>query len=362
MKAGGLSLYRISLPLFFVGLVLTAAMMAYNHWVLPESNFRLRGLLLSIHEQRPMLQIEPGTLTEINERFTIYVRDKDDRTGELESVRLYQRDGRGDPAPDVIVARSGHIASVAPGRIRLALRDGEFHRIPDSQDPDTYTRTRFEHQTFWIDMGPTGAEALPHQRGERELNVTMLRAAAAEQASMQMQTRTDSVELLRNSTQVALGPQRRSAGALEEYRNLLARLERNARGLEMKATILENHRIRENRYLVELHKEFSIPVACAVFVVLGVPLATGSRRSGKGVSIGLSLVAFTVYYLFLTGGEKLADRGLLDPAISMWTANVILGAVGIWLLVVSVRENWRFNLAWPRALSLRRRSANPEHP
>jgi lipopolysaccharide export system permease protein len=91
-----------------------------------------------------------------------------------------------------------------------------------------------------------------------------------------------------------------------------------------------------------------------VFVVLGVPLATGSRRSGRGVSIGLSLVAFTVYYLFLTGGEKLADRGLLDPAISMWTANVVLGGVGIGLLVASVRENWRFNLAWPNALSLRR--------
>ena len=41
---------------------------------------------------------------------------------------------------------------------------------------------------------------------------------------------------------------------------------------------------------------------------------------------------------------------------------VVVATVGIWLLVVSVRENWRFNLAWPRALSLRRRSANPEHP
>ena len=54
-------------PDIFVGLLLTAGMMAYNHWVLPESNFRLRGLLLSIHEQRPMLQIEAGTVTEIND-------------------------------------------------------------------------------------------------------------------------------------------------------------------------------------------------------------------------------------------------------------------------------------------------------
>ena len=41
---------------------------------------------------------------------------------------------------------------------------------------------------------------------------------------------------------------------------------------------------------------------------------------------------------FLAGGEKLADRGRLDPLLAMWAANAILTLVSIPLLVRTVRE------------------------
>ena len=48
---------------------------------------------------------------------------------------------------------------------------------------------------------------------------------------------------------------------------------------------------------------------------------------------------FTAYYLFLIGGEQLADRRLLDPVLSMWLANIVLTAVSIPLLVRTIRES-----------------------
>jgi lipopolysaccharide export system permease protein len=38
-----------------------------------------------------------------------------------------------------------------------------------------------------------------------------------------------------------------------------------------------------------------------------------------------------LYWAFLIGGEKLADREMLSPFLSMWSANFILGAVGLYL-------------------------------
>jgi len=38
------------------------------------------------------------------------------------------------------------------------------------------------------------------------------------------------------------------------------------------------------------------------------------------------------YWVLLIGGEKIAERGLLLPSISVWLPNVILGATGLFML------------------------------
>ena len=39
-----------------------------------------------------------------------------------------------------------------------------------------------------------------------------------------------------------------------------------------------------------------------------------------------------LYWACLIGGEKLADRELLSPFLSMWIANIILGSAGLFLV------------------------------
>jgi lipopolysaccharide export system permease protein len=77
--------------------------------------------------------------------------------------------------------------------------------------------------------------------------------------------------------------------------------------------IMESHQIKENRYMVEFHKKFSIPFACVVFTLLGVPLAVTASRSGKGVSVSLAIGIFLIYYLLLMGGGKLRGPGSGAP-------------------------------------------------
>lgn len=85
-------------------------------------------------------------------------------------------------------------------------------------------------------------------------------------------------------------------------------------------------------YLVEIYKKYSIPFACVVFVLIGAPLGMITRKGGFGVAAGMSLGFFLLYWACLIGGEKLADRELLSPFLSMWVANIILGIAGIYLV------------------------------
>ncbi len=354
-KACGVSLYRLSRPLLVIGLLLAGMMVAYNHYVLPNSNHRLRSRIFEINQLRPTLKIKPNTFAEINDEYTIFVRDKDDRTGALREVVLYQREGKGDTAPDVIVAAHGRLETLGPGRIRLDLFNGEMHRLPDPLDPLSYNRTRFAEQSFVVVLDDPSRIRQLSSRGEREMNLSMLARAEAEQDSLARSKRAEARRLLGEVIEPAFrelapnGPPPIGAdrSALDEYRTWLGLTESRARSLSLNTQVESSHRIKAKRYAVEWHKKFSIPFACVVFVILGVPLAIVSARGGRGVSVGLSLAAFILYFVFISTGEKLADRGRLSPWLAMWLPDIVMGITGLFLLHQSVQETRMVDIRLP---------------
>ena len=95
---------------------------------------------------------------------------------------------------------------------------------------------------------------------------------------------------------------------------------------------------RIGSYWVEIHKKYALPVACIIFVLIGAPLGTMIRKGGLGIASGVSIFFFVIYWAFLIGGEKLADRGIISAFWGMWSANIVLGILGIWLTIKSAKE------------------------
>jgi lipopolysaccharide export system permease protein len=92
------------------------------------------------------------------------------------------------------------------------------------------------------------------------------------------------------------------------------------------------------QYLVEIHKKYTISVACFTFVLIGVPLALRFPRGGMGLVLGGGLVIFAVFYVSMVGGEALADRGFVSPALAMWFPNILVVTVGLLGLIRVSRE------------------------
>ncbi|MEN9509219.1 MAG: hypothetical protein RLZZ621_1782 [Gemmatimonadota bacterium] len=80
---------------------------------------------------------------------------------------------------------------------------------------------------------------------------------------------------------------------------------------------------------VEIHKKFALSFACLVFVLFGPPIALRFPRGGVGVTIGVSIVVFGLYYICLMAGEALADKGRLPASLAMWLANGIFAIAGL---------------------------------
>jgi lipopolysaccharide export LptBFGC system permease protein LptF len=84
--------------------------------------------------------------------------------------------------------------------------------------------------------------------------------------------------------------------------------------------------------VTEINEKIALAFSCFIFILLGIPLATITKRREKSINFGMAFLIVGVYYLLLIGSEALGLQGIINPQIAMWFPNIVLGASGTILL------------------------------
>jgi lipopolysaccharide export system permease protein len=392
MKASGVSMYRMIRPGAIAAALLSLALVWYNNQVLPESNHRLLNLLIDINRKQPTVELRENRFIDDLKGHTIHFRGKDDRTGEISDVQIFKHGQKG-MLPTTIVADSGRLKFLEElNTLRVELRDGEIHELPVARDAGKYRRTRFGSYTLHIrDVDRSLQRTERTYRGDREMSVSMMQGKIAEiRADLALaHIRMGDVGARRmrgtfrlldrdyrhqrfgapGDSTASVAPARPRALRTARGSGLVERRPVETRGefatrqeVETQINKIASYRRQIDRYRVEIHKKYSIPFACLIFVMVGSPLAIRMGRTGMNMAIGLSILFFLVYYVCLIGGEKVADRGLVSPIVAMWTPNVVFGALAVVLLRKAAHEQsvkeWTF-LSWVRSLLRRHATTHP---
>jgi lipopolysaccharide export system permease protein len=344
MKASGVSIFTIMRPLMATAVFLAAVMVLFNNFVLPDANHMAKNLLLDIGTMRPAARIIPGMFIDDIENYRIIVEDKDDLTGELSNVVIHERIP-GSPGRTITALR-GRMEPVSANRFRLLLSNGQMHELADD---GAYRKLDFTEYTVEV----TRSEELVRQdregRGDRELSAMQMRlmvdslrtGMAALTDSIRMLGRAPLESIVSGAPMTGRGGSFPPADTLDERtrfnlaRNFLAQLASDSRLLLDRRVAMERS---ISRYSVEIEKKYSIPFACIVFVLLGVPLGLSTRKGSAGMALGVSLLVILLYYLFLIAGEHLADRRMMPAFLSMWLPNIILTVAGVLLTARSLSE------------------------
>jgi LPS export ABC transporter permease LptF/LPS export ABC transporter permease LptG len=87
------------------------------------------------------------------------------------------------------------------------------------------------------------------------------------------------------------------------------------------------------RLRVQLHRKLSFPLVSAVMILLGIPFAFVVGRRGALYGIGLSIVIAIVYWTVLSVFEALGNNALLPPPLAAWAPNLLFGAAGLYLML-----------------------------
>jgi lipopolysaccharide export system permease protein len=85
-------------------------------------------------------------------------------------------------------------------------------------------------------------------------------------------------------------------------------------------------------YSLEWHERWARPAAAFLLTLIGLPLGASFRARGLNFPFLTALVIFILYYLVSSFGWTLGEAGRLWPGVGMWTANVLLAVLGLFLL------------------------------
>ena len=357
MRSSGISFTTIILPALTMGLLISITLILFNAFIMPEMNFKARMLSGDIYRKRPGLNIEPGYFMDDLPDYSMIIRDKENET--LKDVRIFSKGI--NKSQTSIHSKTGKLSTIDDAII-LDLYDGEIHEL-DLNDYGNYRRIEFEKHKITI---PADDLFLNRRdttsRSDREMTIPMILAKRSNIddrinivngriGRAFLRTGMDSLvppSLEASQLIIKKEIERFSLDPINSADDIY-RKEKDVdivkRQLRNEYNLLRSYNKSSNKYNVELHKKFSLPVASILFIMTGASLGVLFRKGGFTIATGLSFGFFLIYYILMIGGEDLADRGILTPMVGVWSPNAILLVIATYLMLHTVREQppLRFN-------------------
>ena len=361
LKSAGVNLYNIIKPALWFGTFVAIGLCIFNNFILPEMNYNARLLARDIYKKKPELSIEPGYFVDMIPQYTMIVKEMDGK--DFKDVKIFSKNQESEQT--TIYANEGSLSSNG-NMITINLINGEIHEI-DLSDYDYYRKIRFKTHQISISMDELMLNRTTESsRTDREMRVPQMINEIEKNKLLiaQIYERIDKVK-------AEIGITDPSANSLEniekevdklkqskvdatiqdqqynenvpisniENKQYILSLTNKARQFKNEFTLIENYEKTNNKFKVEIHKKFTLAIACILFTLVGAPLGILVRNGGMTIASGLSIAFFLIYYILLIWGEQLADRNLLNPGLGSWLPNIILFVSGMIILKLSNKKN-----------------------
>jgi len=288
LKASGVSLYQMIPPVLVFAFTTYAATTFLSLYSVPRANERSRALLYEVASSKASAGVREKVFNDDFEGLVLYVEEIKPRT--LMWEKVFISDSRNPAEVLSIIAREGEVLSNPDTlAITLRLKRGAIHKL--GKEPDAYQKVDFSTYDLRLYL-KTG---LKEKRTEEKHPSDMT----------------------------------------------LAELTRSIQALQAKGS-------QAKLQWVKLHEKFSIPFACLVFGLIGVPLGLQSRvaRGGKFQGFAWAIGVLLVYYLLTNAGTSLAERGVVLLEAGLWSPNAIFLTLGIYLLVKAANESPVLLFVW----------------
>ena len=372
MKAAGISLMRIMVPLIILSTGITVAAFFASDRLVPYAFNKVYTLRADILRTRDEIKIPTGIFYDGIEGYILRVEERNDETDMMYDVIVYDHTAN-TGNNSMTMADSGRIV-ITPDKQNLIFnlyhgcsytetntmnfRDTtlELNRLNFDEQQliiqlDNYQFQRSEQDNYGDELKSLGLKRLNSDRDSigRELDTIVMRQYPRFISTMGMNylyqldtlrsdkdfshdfnldsvLRTLEPEDMRRVTRLAA--EKSSMG--EEQVHLLTR-----------ETERSTNMIR--RIDIERIIKFTLSLSCLLFFFVGAPLGAIIRKGGFGTPVVISIFFYLIYYIIDMIGRNLSKSGTLLPWQGTLISTLILLPIGILLTRKSTQDSSLFN-------------------
>lgn len=281
MRSSGIGMWRIFVPGIALGILLSFLCLLLNDKVYAVFHYGQRQLRENFQVSDPEAFLIPGHNTNEFQGYKINIGRK--KGGVLYDVTINEFLENGSKR--FIRANRGNVLSDEQTKeVMLKLTDGIIEE-PDTADPTKFFQGQFGVYTIKFPGSNPNAKTLAKKH--RDLTI-------------------EELQLERGVLQKRIP----NSGPLEKK--------------ELKKEI--------SVITTAIHERLSYSFACLAFVMIGMPFGVKAHRSEKTIGAAISLGLVAAHYLFVMLGKALSDRPEFYPHWVLWSPNLVLMLLGIWMI------------------------------
>jgi len=369
MKAGGISIKRVMMPMALMVLLLTGMAFYFANNVMPVAVLKYKMTLYDVTRKKPALNIKPSEYYSGIDGYVIRIDQKDKENKNLKNIIIYDHtDGMGNVS--VTVADRGRMTVTPDERFLVFDMYDGYSYVEDVKGQNAYarplTRMKFDEQTMRFDLSAFAFNKVDkeHFRGSYQMmNVKQLDEAMdtlrinREKKVLDFKNEVSSsfsIKEMTANSNVANVQLLKGDYPLSLINDLPERKQKNIRRVALHSArkvnedvamyeqILQNDLEYINRHGIEWHQKFTLSVACFVLFLIGAPFGSIVRKGGLGLPLVASVIFFVLYYVINTICIK-AIRETALPPYGMWISTLAMLPLGIFLTLKATTDSGLFD-------------------
>lgn len=396
MKASGVSLLKSMRPLIVLISIVAVGAFFFQNNVLPKAQVKMWTLLFSMKQKSPELEIPEGVFYDQIPGYNIFVKGKDQNTGILYDVMIYDVSRGGDNST-ILVADSSRLAFTGDMRyLYLHLFNGEqfenlreqksmdrnvpfrretfldkevlipfdanFNRLDEGGMRNQYVGKNITELRHTVDSIDSRLDSIGRGFAE-DLRYSAFPLVANGFGQLQSNAGAESAScvarpLHRDSTECARGKKEQPirtvdidsllstlspsqmAGVFDAAAN---RSRQRVSEYQFKSMTMSDDKKIMRRHEIELIKKYTLSVACVIFFFIGAPLGAIIRKGGLGTPLVISVLLFLVYYIIDNTGYKMARDGRWAVWFGMWLSTFVLAPLGMYVTYKAMNDSAVFD-------------------
>lgn len=416
IKAAGISLIRTMRPLIILVSLLSLGSFHFQNKIVPEAQQKLLQMITSLKMKSPELDIPEGVFYDGIENINLYVKHKNEETGMLYDVIIYNMQD-GVNRAHIILADSARLETTSDKlHLLLHLYQGEQFENLSSNALQTrnvpYRRETFVEKHFIIDFDTnfnladqedvagsartkTMAQlthdidsmecyydslsvefynnmqrytlSVPHKQRLSDFDSltlagfdnSMKKDLEKEEKVYQAQKQKTAFTVPQSSVNIdTLYAQTSSQGKQRIIMDALQKAGFQEMDANSKADVMEYGDKQIRLHEIQFWQKITMALACLIFFFVGAPLGAIIRKGGLGFPVVVAVIIFILYYIIDTGAMKVSREGGMPVWIGMWLSTLVMAPLGVFFTVKSNNDSAVFNIdayinLWKKFLGIR---------